>query len=341
MPNYKPVKFGPRPEEEDKNNKTITGAGTRFSYNMPGTSPTNAPDTGARTVIGNGKKFGFNIPTFSIPRPPAPAPAPAPAPVATGSIESAPGAIPVPAPVFDPMKVTLEGMATGANKYGETGLDATAFKPAFDQMLGLYQDRLLGYNSPQLAAQRAEQSQMINAQMLAAQRQNRAALASQGVRGAAALAGNQNIADQAINARAQMENALLAKQFEAQGGALANYNQFMSGERGTKLGSEFGYGNLYQTVENQKITNDLIQKYIESLPGGSGPPKAGDSPLGKGSLAQQGGLMTPDYAMQHWNELTPTQKAMFISVGVPFAPYIVAAQPASDFISGTTKRWGV
>jgi hypothetical protein len=278
MPSYKPVKPFKAPEKKDPNlikvgNTTIT---------KPGTSAAPVADTGARTVVGNGTKFNYNIPVTATPAynnaPPA------------GKINSESGAIPpAPVPFNSSMIPGLDaGRAAGKEMYGETGLDRAAFKPAFEQMRSLYQDRLNGYNSQQLAAQRAEQSQMINAQMLAAQRQNRAGMAAQGVRGAAALAGNQNIADQAINARAQMENALLAKQFEAQGGALANYNQFVDNERATAIGSEMGMGSLYQTGAQQQISNDRLAEYIKILNdyvnrGGSGSSGSGGYKMPSGN----------------------------------------------------------
>lgn len=249
--------------------------------------PTPTPGYNPSSAVTNGRIQLPPTPAGTLQISPANSPTAVPV---TGSIDSAPGSIPGDAGQYDPMKAITTGMGVGAEKYGQTGLDAASFKPAFAQMLALYQDRLGGYNSQQLAAQRSEQSQMINSQMLAAQRQNRAGMAAQGVRGAAALAGNQNLADQAVNARGQMENALLAKQFEAQGGALANYNQFVGGERGVKLGSEFGYGNLYQTVAGQAETNRLIADYIKGLPGGAGGGGSGSG--GSGGVA---GLKPEDF----------------------------------------------
>jgi hypothetical protein len=161
----------------------------------------------------------------------------------------------------------MQNMGYGEELWNKYGQGADQIKPAINDIMTRYQSRLAGYDSPQLAAQRAEQSQMINSQMLAGQRQLRAQQAAQGVRGAAALAGQQNLVDQAINARAQGENALLARQFDVQRGALQDYDKAVTSERFGALSTAGGFADMIQRAKADEEYRKLLAQYLGTLQG--------------------------------------------------------------------------
>lgn len=153
-----------------------------------------------------------------------------------------------------------QGMSQGKNIWSQYGMIPTA-----DQFKGIaarYQDALQGLNSNELAAQRAQSAEEINAQTGAAQRALRVMQGQQGIQGAAAQAGMMGLANQGQKAVAGAERDLLLKNQQIQQQALANYNNFMQGERGGLLGGMLQFGDMSQKAAADAEMRGLLGQFL-------------------------------------------------------------------------------
>ncbi len=125
-----------------------------------------------------------------------------------------------------------------------------------------YKDALAGYNAPQLAAQRQQSAEEVNAQTMAAQRQMRAMQGQQGIRGAAAQGGMAQIANQGQKAIAGTERDLLVRNQAVQAQALANFTTFMNSERGQRLAGMLTSADLGQRAAADAEYRSILQQYL-------------------------------------------------------------------------------
>ena len=235
---------------------------------------------------------------------PAPAPAPAPVnrktpgvitPIARPKVTVPEKRMPTSSTTTGAVDSSVQGLSSGGDQVDFSKMTPAAvaqylsqknFMPTsaadFASIADRYKNALAGLNAPELAAQRQQTAQEVNAQTLAAQRQMRAMQGQQGIRGAAAQGGMAKIAQQGQKAVAGAENELLIRNQQIQQQALANFNNFMQGERGQRLAGMLSSADMGQRAAADAEYQSILKQYLAAATGEANSAKDATSANGIG-----------------------------------------------------------
>jgi len=188
---------------------------------------------------------------------PGMAPPPSGIPGGIGDLTPAPAGQRSPYPWMSDAFFT--GMDDGKNLWQEMSMDSGYYKPAMENIMGRFEDRLGGLNSQEMEAARGQAQNKIGGEYQTGMRNLLSNQARSGVRGAAAQAGMMDLADRRGTAQGDFEGQMLLKNNDIMRQALTDYQSAVTGERFGQLGTQMGMAGIYGGQQAQQDTNEILK----------------------------------------------------------------------------------